>query len=99
MSIYTCIMQIEQRTKIWSLLLVTINKILCQFFEFTQNLKRSQFIEHFGYYPNHPNDIDFDQDAYAEELLKCVEDNFDYTIKKYGTVPKTEQPKPEIIWD
>ena len=39
------------------------------------------------------------QDAYAEELLKCVEDNFDYTIKKYGTVPKTEQPKPEIIWD
>lgn len=42
MSIYTCIMQIEQRTKIWSLLLVTINKILCQFFEFTQNLKRSQ---------------------------------------------------------
>ncbi len=25
--------------------------------------------------------------------------NFDYTIKKYGTVPKTEQPKPEIIWD
>ena len=41
MSIYTCIMQIEQRTKIWSLLLVTINKILCQFFEFTQNLKRS----------------------------------------------------------
>lgn len=43
--------------------------------------------------------MDFDQDAYAEELLKCVEDNFDYTIKKYGTVPKTEQPKPEIIWD
>lgn len=42
MSIYTCIMQIEQRTKIWSLLLVTINKILCQFFEFTQNLKRSR---------------------------------------------------------
>lgn len=58
-----------------------------------------KFIEHFGYYPNHPNDIDFDQDAYAEELLKCVEDNFDYTIKKYGTVPKTEQPKHEIIWD
>ena len=39
MSIYTCIMQIEQRTKIWSLLLVTINKILCQFFEFTQKLE------------------------------------------------------------
>ena len=34
-------MQIEQRTKIWSLLLITINKILCQFFEFTQNLKQS----------------------------------------------------------
>jgi hypothetical protein len=53
-----------------------------------------KFIEHFGYYPNH-----FDQDAYAEELLKCVADDFDYTIKKYGTVPKTEQPEPEIIWD
>ena len=26
-----------------------------------------KFIEHFGYYPNHPNDIDFDQDAYAED--------------------------------
>jgi len=47
MSIYTCIMQIEQRTKIWSLLLVTINKILCQFFEFTQNLKRSLDIGQF----------------------------------------------------
>ena len=44
MCIYTCIMQIEQRTKIWSLLLVTINKILCQFFEFTQNLKRSPYL-------------------------------------------------------
>ena len=42
-----------------------------------------KFIEHFGYYPNHPNDIDFDQDAYAEELLKCVEDNFFYTKNKY----------------
>ena len=51
MSIYTCIMQIEQRTKIWSLLLVTINKILCQFFEFTQNLKRSlKTYDYWDYY-------------------------------------------------
>ena len=43
--------------------------------------------------------MDFDQDAYAEELLKCVEDNFDYTIKKYGTKIPEEMPEPEIIWD
>lgn len=30
------------RRRDWSLLLITINKILCQFFEFTQNLKRSR---------------------------------------------------------
>ena len=43
--------------------------------------------------------MDFDQDVYAEELLKCVEDDFDYTIKKYGTKIPEEMPEPEIIWD
>ena len=41
-----------------------------------------KFIEHFGYYPNHPNDIDFDQDAYAEELLKCVEEGVSQSLCK-----------------
>ena len=56
-----------------------------------ENLEKAHsiFIHHFGYDPKTPNNIDFDQDAYAEELLKCVEDDFDYTIEKYGTIPET----------
>ena len=45
MCIYTCIMQIRaENQNLVSALNITINKILCQFFEFTQNLKRSQVI-------------------------------------------------------
>ena len=65
-----------------------------------QNFKnaRLEFIEHFKYCPNFPNDIFFDQDEYAEELMKCIEDDFDYTIEKYGTrVPTGKRPK--IIYD
>lgn len=32
-------------------------------------------------------------------LLKCIEDDFDYTIKKYGTAVSKKMPRPEIIWD
>ena len=43
MCIYTCIMQIRaENQNLVSALSITINKILCQFFEFTQNLKRSR---------------------------------------------------------
>ena len=43
MCIYTCIMQIRaENQNLVSALSITINKILCQFFEFTQNLKQSQ---------------------------------------------------------
>lgn len=43
MCIYTSIMQIRaENQNLVSALSITINKILCQFFEFTQNLKRSQ---------------------------------------------------------
>ena len=41
---------------------------------------------HFGYCAAFPKNLDFDQDEYADELLKCIEDDFDYTIEKYGTV-------------
>ena len=41
----------------------------------------------------------FDQEEYAELLLKCIEDDFDYTIEKYGTVVPKKMPRPEIIWD
>ena len=48
------------------------------------------FVMHFDYCPNFPPNLDFNQEEYAELLLKCIEDDFDYTIEKYGTVvPKT----------
>lgn len=58
-----------------------------------------RFVFHFNYGPNFPPNMDFDQEEYAELLLKCVEDNFDYTIEKYGTNPKKDEPLPDIIWD
>ena len=36
----------------------------------------SQFHEYFGYTPNYPNEIDFNQDEYADLMDKCVTDNF-----------------------
>ena len=41
----------------------------------------------------------FDQEKYAELLLKCIEDNSDYTIEKYGTVVPPKMPRPKIIID
>ena len=56
------------------------------------------FAKHFKYSPELPSDLFFDQDEYAEELMKCIEDDFDYTIEKYGTrVPTGKRPK--IIYD
>lgn len=48
----------------------------------------TRFHERFGYTPNYPEEINFNQDEYAELLDKSVNDNFDYTIEKYGTDPK-----------
>ena len=61
-----------------------------------------KFFSHFRYFAELPPNIDFDEEEYADLLLKCVEDNFDYTIKKYGTVPSKpwwESESPEIIID
>lgn len=58
-----------------------------------------QFVLHFDYNPNFPPDLDFNQEKYAELLLKCIEDNFDYTIEKYGTVVPKKMPRPKIIVD
>ena len=46
-----------------------------------------------------PNEIDFDQSKYADDLLKSVADNYDYTIEKYGTQVPKKYPKPKIIID
>lgn len=57
-----------------------------------------QFIHHFHYLPKFPPRIDFDQDELAL-LLRCVSDNFDYSVKKYGIIPKIKSSLPEIIED
>ncbi|MCD7950269.1 MAG: hypothetical protein LUG12_08445 [Erysipelotrichaceae bacterium] len=60
----------------------------------------SDFVDLFEYFPNYPDNIDFDQIEFAKELEKCVEDHFDYTIEKYGTIPKVwASSRPEIIYD
>lgn len=56
---------------------------------------QSRFAEHFDYYPNHPNELDFDVKAYSNLLDRCIADNFDYTIELYGTKPiKMRHRKP-----
>ena len=60
------------------------------------------FLDHFGYFPGLPPTIDFNEEEYAALLDKCVEENFDYTIEAYGTVPSKpywESEIPEIIYD
>lgn len=66
-----------------------------------KTLKKAQrqFIRHFHYLPKYPPKIDFDQDEFALLLLRCVNDNFDYTVKEYGTIPKVKSTLPEIIED
>ncbi len=57
------------------------------------------FIRTFDYYPKYPQEIGFDQLEYAMELEKCIEDNFDYTIEKYGTIPSQKLGRPDVILD
>lgn len=57
------------------------------------------FITHFGYAPNFPNNLDFDQNEYADFLQKCIDDNFDYTIEKYGTEPPKQFGRAKILID
>ena len=58
-----------------------------------------RFFSRFHYWPKSPQNIDFDQEQYANLLLKCVADDFDYTIEKYGTVVPKKMPRLEIIYD
>ncbi len=58
-----------------------------------------EFIKHFHYIPETPNEIDFDEKEYETLLLKCIEDDLDYTIEKYGTIPAKESEYPEVFID
>ena len=53
--------------------------------------------KHFHYIPKTPNDIEYDEKEYETLLLKCIEDNLDYTIEKYGTIPAKESKYPEVF--
>lgn len=59
------------------------------------------FLKHFHYTPNYPKDVKKDEsDEYNETLYKSIDDDFDYTIEKYGTrVVDESLPEPTIIWD
>ena len=59
----------------------------------------NRFFEHFSYFSKYPPHLNFDRKAFAEELDKCVEDDFDYTIKKYGAIPTKQLGLPKIIID
>ena len=52
------------------------------------DVAHGKFMDYFLYSPELPPNVDFDQNEYAELLLKCIEDDFDYTIELYGTIPK-----------
>ena len=39
------------------------------------------------------------KESFADELLKCIEDGFDYTIEKYGTEVPKAMSAPDIIID
>lgn len=60
---------------------------------------RMKFVDHFNYSPEFPPNMDFDQEEYAELLLKCIKDDHDYTIERYGTVVPKKMPRPKIIYD
>ncbi len=60
---------------------------------------RRSLQDHFGYCAAFPEGLDFDQDEYADELLKCIEDDFDYTIEKYGTKVPEKKPYPTVFID
>ena len=66
------------------------------------NYAVNKFFDCFGYFAEYPPNVDFDEEEFADLLLKCVEDNFDYTIEMYGTIPKTpywESKHSEIFID
>ncbi len=62
-----------------------------------------KFDHHFGYGCQFPREarIDSEKDfkEFSDLIDKCIADNFDYTIEKYGTVPSKNFGLPKIIID
>ena len=62
------------------------------------NVILTEFIKKFGYLPNHPNELFYDENQYNDLLLRCIKDNLDYTIKMYGTDPNYGTKKHDGIY-
>lgn len=64
---------------------------------------RSKFLDKFDYFPEAPFDAVMEDrkasEEYCKVLQKCIDDDFDYTIKLYGTIPRTSKGLPDIIVD
>lgn len=64
---------------------------------------RSKFLAKFNYLPEASFDAVMENkkasDEYCKVLQKCIDDDFDYTIELYGTIPRTSEGLPDIIVD
>lgn len=62
-----------------------------------------RFDKHFGYCCQIPLNAEInsenDYKLFSELVDKCIADNVDYTIEKYGTVPPKNFDLPNIIID
>lgn len=63
----------------------------------------NEFIDKFGYFPEAPFDVVMGDikasEEYCKVLQKCIDDDSDYTIELYGTIPRTSKGLPDIIVD
>lgn len=67
---------------------------------------RSKFFNHFNYCCEVSFEALMADDENDPELIKCceviqksIDDNFDYTIELYGTIPRKLEGLPDIIID
>lgn len=76
-----------------------LDKLVNMAFEYSK-----KFNEHFEYYCELPYDDLLDNgetalDEFKKVIDKCIEDNFDYTIEKYGTRPLPKGNPDDILID
>ena len=76
-----------------------LDKLVNLAFEYSK-----KFNEHFGYYCELPYDDFLDNGETALEnftkvIDKCIEDDIDYTVEKYGTKPLPKGNPNDILID
>lgn len=62
------------------------------------SLVKKDFLKHFGYLPNNPREIRFNEEEYIDVLRKSISENFDYTVELYGTNPNRGTKKHSGIF-